>query len=804
MGYILEQSKQIKPKISAVGLKTSAELLMTAQKFGIPEKEISRNIKSLEGEQPKKIFSGGIIMDIFDGLNALQYGVTGLIKGKGFVEGVKTRQSFSDQDALGDYGLPGMIGGIALDIAVDPLTYAGGFGILKKGAQIVSKPAAKLIQETAGDLPVINKIGDFLGSKLIYRYGQDPIYKELAERSEKNILTGTQNLLDLARPLAELDPKDQRIIAEARKAGQLDKLSEEFLFKIKPIFDNLDKLGKDAVDLGLLNKNIYEQNVGKYIARLYRKHEIPLLEKKLPQIIEGMKPKRIDLSRFKKRQDIPEDIRTAMGEILEAGYPTAKALIQLNQAVERGKLFKEVSLKWAKSTFEEGMDVLPNIPRLGALSGKFVPKPIFDDIQEIIRIKTPFEKVQNKIIGTFKFGKVILNPATHARNIMSNFILNNFEGLNPARIDIYVKAAKEIIKKGAVYQEAKKMGLGLDSFASNEIKSWIVMPEVKNMLGSIYLGFRKAGNKLAELYGKEEEFAKMAQYIYQKSLGKTPEEAWKIAERATFNYAQVTPFIRKLRESIWGVPFITFSYKATPQIAKTLINTPTKISNIGKIKQAIESQSGAEELTKERASEPSWVRDGFYMKLPIKDKLGRSAYLDLTYIMPFGDLIAGQFLERQIRRETGLKEGLPQAVLGQSFAGGILKELSRNQDFFGNKIWLDSDPQEKQLKDISRYLFKIMSPPIIGDQIPSGYKADGTKTRTQIEKFLLGEESGIEQGGKQTRTLMQDLLKQAGIKIQPVDIDLQEILSEKNKIKALQTILQEKGQIRKFEVPLGL
>ena len=177
MGYILEQSKQIKPKISAVGLKTSAELLMTAQKFGIPEKEISRNIKSLEGEQPKKIFSGGIIMDIFDGLNALQYGVTGLIKGKGFVEGVKTRQSFSDQDALGDYGLPGMIGGIALDIAVDPLTYAGGFGILKKGAQIVSKPAAKLIQETAGDLPVINKIGDFLGSKLIYRYGQDPIIK---------------------------------------------------------------------------------------------------------------------------------------------------------------------------------------------------------------------------------------------------------------------------------------------------------------------------------------------------------------------------------------------------------------------------------------------------------------------------------------------------------------------------------------------------------------------------------------------------------------------------------------------------
>ena len=75
---------------------------------------------------------GGFISDIFDGLNALQYGVTGMIKGKGFYEGVKTRQSFSDKDALGEHGIPGMIGGIALDIAVDPLTYIPPLAIAKR------------------------------------------------------------------------------------------------------------------------------------------------------------------------------------------------------------------------------------------------------------------------------------------------------------------------------------------------------------------------------------------------------------------------------------------------------------------------------------------------------------------------------------------------------------------------------------------------------------------------------------------------------------------------------------------------
>src|SRR3990167_10839291 len=84
------------------------------------------------GEAPKQIFSGGFITDIFDVLNAFQYGVVGTLKGKSFLEGVKTRQSFTDEDALGDKGLPGIISGIALDIAFDPLTYIAPATIIKK------------------------------------------------------------------------------------------------------------------------------------------------------------------------------------------------------------------------------------------------------------------------------------------------------------------------------------------------------------------------------------------------------------------------------------------------------------------------------------------------------------------------------------------------------------------------------------------------------------------------------------------------------------------------------------------------
>lgn len=800
-GAVLE--KPTLPQLGGLGatfqkpdLTTSEGLLQLTKKTEVEGKV--KKVLAEKGERPKEIFSGGFVMDIFDTLNLIQHGVTGVLKGKSFSEGVKTRQSFSDKDALGEFGLPGAIGGIALDIAVDPLTYIPIFGAsraivkgIKGVAQVTGKVAAKI--------PAAEKVGNTLGRAFVYRFGQDPIYKEVAERSIRNIAVGNQNLLELARPLTKLDAPTQRAIAEARKLGKLDELPSELLAKAKPAFDELDRLGKEAVGVGLLKAETYAENVGKYIARLYRKHEIPQgVIEKVKTFFEK-KPLRIDVSRFKKRTDIPDDVREAMGEILEAGYPTAKSLVQLNQAVERARFFGEVAGKWAKDTVEEGFSKLPDVKTLGKLMGKAVPTPIFDDIQEIIRVKSPAEKALSKVVGGFKFSKVILNPATHARNIMSNFILNSFEGLSPTRLDIYARAAKQIATKGDLYQEARKVGLGLDTFASRELKDILLGPEGATIGRKFGDSWKKIVNNLGDIYQKEEEFAKMAQYIFQRGKGLNPEDAYKVAERATFNYAQVTPFIRRVRESIWGFPFVTFTYKATPQVAKTLVTKPTKISNIGKIKTAIENQADLKELTRERASEPEWVRDGFYIKMPIKDKFGRSAYLDLSYILPFGDLITGNYLERDIRRETGLPESPAEAAIKKLPFINVVRELGRNQDFFGNKIVREGDSLDKQLGDVFRHIMRTYLPPAIADQIPGGVRRTGERRPGMIKRVIELEKRGVEAGGAQTRTLAQELLRQVGLKISPIDVELQEKFMESEKRRALETLLGEAGITRKFE-----
>jgi hypothetical protein len=781
-----------KPKPKA-DLTTVEGLRVKAEEVGLGEE--AEKILATKGEAPKEIFSGGVVSDIFDVLNAAQYGVTGLLKGKSFMEGVRTRQSFSDKDALGDKGLPGMIGGIALDIAVDPLTYIAPVSVLRKIPGLVK--AAKATKQAFFK----TRLGEGLGRRLIYRFGQDPIYKSLDERRIKNMGVGVSNMLETVRPLTKLDAVTQKTIADARKTGTLLDLPKDILSKAKPAFDELDKLGKEAVDAKLLSQKTYDENVGRYMPRLYTTKEAPDVAKiKVPPGAEK-KPLRIDLSRFRRRKDIPENVREAMGEILEAGYPTAKGLVQLKGAIENAKFFSQINKRFAKETAEVGFTKLSDMKSLGELAGKYVPTPIADSINEIIRIKSPAQKIlSNYIVTPFKFSKVVLNPGTHARNVMSNFLLNNFEGLSPARLDIYAKAAKQIATKGDLYKEAKAAGLGIDTFAANELRSFLIAPEVK-ALGKAKNLTKQALNRASNLYQKEEEWAKMAQYIYRRGKGASPEEALRIAERATFNYAQVTPFIRRMREAIWGYPFVTFTYKVTPQVVKTLGKKPTKISNIGKIKQGIENQADLQELAKERATEPNWVRDGFYIKLPTKDKHGRSMYFDLTYIIPFGDLVSGEFLTRDISRETGLREPIGTAVIKRAPFINMIREIGRNQDFRGDKIVRDSDPPEKQAADLFRYLLKIMSPPLIGEQLPGGITKTGERRPGRVAGIL--EQQRRAEAGEEIfgRTPMFELLRQFGLRIDPIDAELQERFMTSEQRKALQTMLKEYDVIAEFTRP---
>ena len=1017
MAQFIPIKKKIQP------LETSQGLYQLAQTHGLGA-DADRIMAQQSGEETKKIFSGGFISDVFDVLNTLQYGVTGILKGKSFLEGVKTRQSFSDKDALGEYGLPGVIGGIALDIAVDPLTYIAPATILRKipGATKLAKVSKEAVFgkmtektiETAGktinyqELEGGHKLGKWLADKFSYMFGVDPVYRNSWEKMTRNIGQSTMNLVGLTKGVAKIEPSTAAKILTKDITGRFKRVPLTELQKVlKPqelepvakLYTKLDELGKEAVNLGLLSKTKYEENLGEYIKNAYTEYEqvknkssfafMKTGVKGIQKRVEGLTPEKMkELGQidnpayllFKSTFDLQKDIENTKlfnsvaekfgSEVAQEGFkqlPTTRRLFTTATG-EKIKMFSQIKnlnqklkpvLRELKSTFkadratlseifnleknlndlsktrsnefykffQAGQKVIKEIPqkgfktgvplaeklpqelfnaaekikrdridrfelenfyesgllerngfksiksfidyvkkpaqiipekitesvlkgnipkliavqsqieklipklenlkgvnkasvndsfinleriisninaekegifeqigkvKLGELSGKFVPENIWKQIQQI---SEPFkDTIGNKLVASFKYNKVILNPATHARNIMSNTILNWWKlGLGPWRADIYGQAVKEVTRGGKWLNEAKTVGYNIDTFATNELKSLLNSSDARKFSNQIGGKYNNIKNKLADVYQGEENIAKMAAFIHQRGKGLNIEDAWKAAESATFNYAQVTPFIRKLRTSLFGYPFATFSFKSAPIVAETALKHPGRISVFGKIKNDIENASDIKETDREKASEPPWVKDGFYIKLPMKDKEGRSAYFDLTYIIPFGDLISGNLFARQINRETGVKESMPSALASNAPIFNLIKELSRNQDFYDDKIWQDTAENYKQLGDIMRYLSKTILPPLVADQIPGGWTSKGTRRQKGFVGALTPQDKADQQ-----RTLMQEMLRNVGAKVQPVDADIQESMQERNKKKALQTLLLEKEILQPF------
>lgn len=812
-------SKSVQDNLNKLGLKplkadmdSSSGLYNVAYHAGLQD-EADKIMKSHTGESTKEIFSGGFISDIFDTLNSLQYGVTGMLKGKGFSEGVRTRQSFSDKDALGDNGLPGVIAGIGLDILVDPLTYIAPTTILgkipgfTKGTKlakeaIFGKQVTKAVGDTAKTFQQLeggSKPGRYMADKFAYMFGADPIFKETFERSTKNIGVGTTNIANMSKKIGKFsDDIGEKLLTKDEvgrfKRVQIDELSRVLdadQFKVvQKVWNDLDNLGKEAVDLGLLEQGKFEENFGTYIKGAFDEYETAVKKNPFNTKKVGIKPQ-------KARKDLtPEEfakVAEEKGQIANPAYLLFKSTFDLLKDVENAKMFRSVDKAFASSKKIEGFKQLPDTARLGDLKGKYVPEQMFDYIQETVKPSdVDFGK---KLIGAFKFNKVILNPSTHIRNMASNRMLNWWKlGIGPWRVDLDIKTMKAI-REGSSnkwIKEATPLGYSADTFASQEIKHMLDGPQASQFGKGLGAKWSKTKQKLADVYQGEENYAKLSAYIAQRQKGFSPEEAWKGAESATFNYAQVTPFVRQMRTSLWGMPFITFGLKAAPVVAETALKHPGRISVLGKIKKAIENQSDIEETEREKASEAPWIKDGFYIKLPFKDKDGRSAYFDMTYILPFGDLISGQILQRGVGRETGVVESLPSSVLSKNPVLNFLKEISRNQDFSGRQLWKESDDLDKQIVDLMRHTSKTFLPPLVADQIPGGYDSKGERVSSGVVKSL-GDKTGTQQ-----RNLMQEMLKVVGAKIQPVDVDIQESMQEWNRKKGLSTLLRDNNKVKEF------
>ncbi len=624
---------------------------------------------------------------------------------------------------------------------------------------------------------VPNKLKERIGRLLVYRFNQPKAYAELAENRIVNIAKGFSKAQDVGQNLSVgLDAAEQLRLGQIMRGGittnpKLQALAE-------PARKMVDDLSKELIKQGVPNDRlaeVIENNMGTYLPRLYRQKE---METSLAKILGSKKPLRIDLSRLKRRKDIPIEIRQQMGEIIEPAYPTAKAVGQMTQMTETAKLFNSVAAnpEWVSDVATEGFEKLPVNEALGKLSGKYALKSIANDVNDIVQIDPKLFRQYKQALGMWKAGKTILNPATHARNMMSNTILLDMSGVNHAQQAVLLpRALRDLATRGTYYKEAQSANLLGNEFYSSELKGLIdnFPRQSQNFLDmTIQLGkgtYRKAG----EIYQAEEQWFKLAKFIAEREKGSSIKEAAAQAEKWLFNYSKITPFVKRVGQTV--APFATFTYKVLPRIAETVTEHPLKVYKYIALAKAFEGASeetlGLDDKKSGELKEylPEWLKGfGKYaLLMPMQDKDGRFQYLDLTYILPIG-------LVSNITEAGGIFNLISNPLLS------LYSELRGNKQLFsGKKIWEETDDDQEKLFKQSDYIYRqimpSLSPPLPGV----------TKGGYSWQKLQSAMEGRPDYFGRDRSTPLSIIDVLGGIKVSPVDLKQQKQFKQRETRRAI-------------------
>jgi hypothetical protein len=293
---------------------------------------------------------------------------------------------------------------------------------------------------------------------------------------------------------------------------------------------------------------------------------------------------------------------------------------------------------------------MPNDPRYGSLRGAYLRKPIAQDIMPIMSIsKDTFGSrlvgsavaANQKLMSAFKVGKVALNPPTIARNVGSNIVQQNMSGVPLWEMPKHLgKALQHMYKKDAVWGQARRHGIFKTNWGQAEIGE--ILGDLKKLEKKPYPDLLAGLQKIAEQYGKVDDFFKMAKFSERVRKGDSYAQAAIEAQKWGMDYSLTSPAIKVARANI--APFVTYQYKILPLILETAKKRPWVFAKYAAIPWvATEALLEKEGITDEDWAElkkqlPIYLKNsGTAMPIPWKSPEGNVQWINYEYFMPFGN-----------------------------------------------------------------------------------------------------------------------------------------------------------------------
>jgi hypothetical protein len=680
-----------------------------------------------------------------------------------------------------------------------PSRVALAFGI-SKAIKPIAKPVGKFVGKA-----IPEPVKRFFTKEFTIGAGAPKPYVAAKEAGQLAKAAGAREAQEVAKVLTTGEKGRILTIPEQRYIGRIfrKEVIASPTLQAHPKFQELksisnagrkimDKWSSELAKSGIPSaqaKETIESNVGRYMARMYRT--------KLKNTGRGfsLKGLRLRLNGLKHRKDLSERVLKELGEIKEPALPAAIRVREISSSLADNKLFNTVAKnpEWVANTNLTGnMMQMAKTKSLGALAGKFVVPEIARDINAVMLARTQSQSIYMKALSAWKYGKVVLNPATHVRNMISNSMLLDLSGTNHIRqTQLMPRAIKEYLNKGKIYQSALEHGAIGGEFVGGEV----------GIINKFYAG-RQGGNllrwmnvakipfqKMGKIYQGEEQLAKLVKFMDVLSKGAPPKVAAREAQKWLFDYTKI-PNAVKLAKHV--APFVTFTYKAIPRVGEAIVNNPMRVYKYYALfnawNQASRKTLGMlpEEFAREKKALPPWLLRSIggvpaNLLMPWKDKHKRTQWLNLEYILPLG--MAPEILQR----------GVIKGFVSNPFFN-IVADLQKNQDFKGKPIIPTGATRAEASRITVDYIYRQLAP-----SLAPGLK--GTKGWGGGYSFakIMNSIQKIPDYADRIRTVPSALLDSlAGLKLTPLDVRE----SEKFKMFDKQRMIMDlRGQLMKLNHP---
>lgn len=500
-------------------------------------------------------------------------------------------------------------------------------------------------------------------------------------------------------------------------------------------------------------------------------------------------------------RDYTKAERERMGEILDARYTIGKTYMLMARDLATGRFYRDIAMNeaWAQGeqpaegTWVDAAEYgrywnddtiqwvkvpsteIPNTDgkkRYAALAGKYVRAEIWRDIQEVDQMSRP--GLWERVLKQWKLNKTARSPVVHMNNVMSNLMFMDMADVSAADLISGIKAYATSSKD---YQEAADNGAFGADMISAEIRKNVLEPILKELQGEALSGRSVAETKLGTLgkvaeqiwttatgadqtmtdaYRIEDEIFRMALYMRRRRQGDTPKEAASEAREQFLDYDIRAPAINMLRRTV--LPFISYTYRAVPVIARSLAAHPWKLPKyflIAYLANAMaymidddDDEDWERRSMRDQEQGYTWVGVPRMVRMPWRDQNGNPVFLDIRRWIPAGDVF-----------DLGQGSGAIALPAPLQFGGPLMlaAELMLNRSAFTGQDIVNKriDDFWDRTQKVGDYLWK--------NWMPSAAWVPGSWYWNKIDASIRGAEGA--------ETVPQAALSSIGIKAKGQDIE---------------------------------